>query len=204
MILINLLPHREMERRRRRQAFNRVMLVAVLAGFALAALIYASLQARIAEQQERNGLLRTEIQSLEQQIKEIATLEEEIGALQARQKAVEGLQGDRNLPVHLLNELVRQLPDGVYLTSLRQAGEVVTLQGMAQSNERISQLLRNLAGAAPWIARPELMEIVAATVALGPRDQRRVASFSLRFHLVRGDAPQDGAAPDARKRTPGA
>jgi type IV pilus assembly protein PilN len=106
-------------------------------------------------------LLRPEIKKLEGQIKDIATLQEEIAALRARQQAVEDLQADRNLPVHLLNELVRQLPDGVYLTSMKQDNQTVTLTGVAQSNERVSELLRNLGNNSPWLTKPELVEIVA-------------------------------------------
>ena len=154
----------------------------------------------ISDQQGRNAFLKREIAVLEGQIKEIATLEGEITALRARQKAVEDLQSDRNLPVHLLNELVKQLPDGVYITSLKQEGEMVTMQGMAQSNERVSEMLRNFTDNTPWFSKPELIEIVAANVALTPRDQRRVASFTLRFRLVRSSEVQKTAAatqPDA-------
>ena len=144
MILINLLPHREAARKRRRETFQAIMVASALAGLAIAGLIYWWFQMQITDQQDKNNFLRGEIQVLEKQIKEIATIEEEIAALQARQKAVEDLQSDRNLPVHLLNELVKQLPDGVYVTSLKQADQVVTMQGMAQSNERVSEMLRNV------------------------------------------------------------
>lgn len=190
MILINLLPHREAARKRRRETFQAIMGASVLAGLAIAAVIYWWFQMMITDQQDRNSFLRGEIQVLERQIKEIATIEEEITALQARQKAVEDLQSDRNLPVHLLNELVQQLPDGVYVTSLKQADQVVTMQGMAQSNERVSEMLRNLANNTPWFSKPELVEIVAANVALTPKEQRRVASFNLRFRLVRSSEVQ--------------
>jgi len=202
VILINLLPHREAARKRRRETFQLVMGLSALAGLAIAGLIYLWLQSQITEQQGRNDLLRSEIKVLEGQIKEIASIEEEITALQARQKAVEDLQADRNLPVHLLSELVVQLPDGVYVTSLKQVDEVVTMQGMAQSNERVSEMLRNLSENTPWFSKPELVEIVAANVALTPRDQRRVASFNLRFRLTRStssiDADKAGAAPGGK------
>lgn len=139
----------------------------------------------ISEQQGKNRFLQQEIAVLENQIKEIATIEEEISALTARQKAVENLQSDRNMPVHLLNELVRQLPDGVYISSFKQTNRSVVMQGMAQSNERVSELLRNLSGNTPWISKPELVEIVSANVTLAPKDQRRVASFKLQFTLMR-------------------
>ena len=195
MILINLLPHREAARKRRRETFQAVMVASALAGLAIAAVIYWWFQMMITDQQDKNNYLRGEIQVLEQQIKEIATIEEEIAALQARQKAVEDLQSDRNLPVHLLNELVKQLPDGVYVTSLKQADQVVTMQGMAQSNERVSEMLRNLSNNTPWLAKPELVEIIASNVSLSPKDQRRVASFNLRFRLVRSSDAQK--TPDA-------
>jgi type IV pilus assembly protein PilN len=199
VILINLLPHREAARKRRRETFQAIMLASALAGLAIAAAIYWWFQVMITDQQDRNNFLRGEIQVLEQQIKEIATIEEEITALQARQKAVEDLQSDRNLPVHLLSELVQQLPDGVYVTSLKQVDQVVTMQGMAQSNERVSEMLRNLTNNTPWFSKPELVEIVAANVALTPKDQRRVASFNLRFRLMRSSEAQKAmdAASDA-------
>lgn len=203
MILINLLPHREAARKRRRESFQAVMLLSAIVGLAIAGGIYLWFQAMIANQQGRNEFLRSETVVLEKQIKEIANIEEEIAALRARQTAVEDLQADRNLPVHLLNELVLQLPDGVYLTSLKQVDQVVTLQGMAQSNERVSEMLRNLSDNTPWFTKPELVEIVAANVALSPRDQRRVASFNLRFRLARSaeakKAIEAAAAAAARK-----
>ena len=194
MILINLLPHREAARKRRRETFQAIMVASALAGLAIAGLIYWWFQMQITDQQDKNNFLRGEIQVLEKQIKEIATIEEEIAALQARQKAVEDLQSDRNLPVHLLNELVKQLPDGVYVTSLKQADQVVTMQGMAQSNERVSEMLRNLTNNTPWFSKPELVEIIAANVSLSPKDQRRVSSFNLRFRLVRSSEAQKADA----------
>jgi len=198
VILINLLPHREAARKRRREMFQATMVAAALVGLAIVGLIYWWFQMMITDQQDKNNYLRGEIQVLEGQIKDIATIEEEIAALQARQKAVEDLQSDRNLPVHLLNELVQQLPDGVYVTSLKQADQVVTMQGMAQSNERVSEMLRNLSNNTPWLAKPELVEIIATNLALSPKDQRRVASFNLRFRLVRSSEAQKsaGAASD--------
>lgn len=185
MILINLLPHREAARKRRREAFNAAMLASALAGLLIAGAIYWWFDLMIENQQGRNEFLRGQIKVVETQIKEIANIEEEITALRARQKAVEDLQADRNLPVHMLSELVTQLPDGVYVTSLRQVDQVVTMQGMAQSNERISEMLRNLSDNTPWFSKPDLVEILAANVALTPKDTRRVASFTLRFHLAR-------------------
>ncbi len=194
MILINLLPHREAARKRRRENFYASLGAAALIGGLLAGAGYVWLQTQITEQQSKNGLLQAEIKKLDDEIKEISTLQAEITALRARQQAVEDLQGDRNLPVHLLNELVRQLPDGVYLTSMKQDNRIVTLTGMAQSNERVSELLRNLGNSSPWLVRPELVEITAATVSLSQRDQRRVANFTMRVGVKR---PTDDKKPAA-------
>ena len=190
MILINLLPHREAARKRRKQMFQTTMLLSFVGGLLIAGLIYSMLQSMIADQQAKNGVLQSEIKVLEKQIVEIAGLENEITALRARQKAVEDLQSDRNLPVHLLHELVAQLPDGVFITSLKQDGQVISMQGMAQSNERVSEMLRNLAENTPWFSKPELTEIVATNLSLTPKDQRRVASFNLRFRLMRTSEAQ--------------
>jgi type IV pilus assembly protein PilN len=185
MILINLLPHREVARKLRRDQFNVSLAGSVLLGFLIAGLVFLWYQSQITGQQDRNQLLKSEITRFDLQIKDIAGLEGEISALRARQQAVEDLQADRNLPVHLLTELVAQLPDGVYMASMRQESQIVTLQGVAQSNERVSELLRNLANNTPWFSKPELVEIVAGSVSLTPRDVRRVANFTIRVHLVR-------------------
>jgi type IV pilus assembly protein PilN len=194
VILINLLPHREAARKRRRDAFNVTLGLALLVGLVIAGLIYLWYQAQISDQQGRNAYLQGEIGKLETQIKEIANIEAEIAALKARQSAVENLQADRNLQVHLLNELVKQLPDGTYITSLKQENQSIAITGVAQSNERVSELLRNLTDNTPWLAKPDLVEITAGTVALGPREQRRVANFNVRFRLVRASEVQKNAA----------
>ena len=185
MILINLLPHREAAKKRRKEAFQVNMVLGALGGLLIAALIYWYFQMMIEGQQNKNNLLRSEIKVLETQIKEIEGLEAEITALRARQKAVEDLQSDRNLPVYMLNELVKQLPDGVYISSIKQEGLSVTMQGTAQSNERISEMLRNLTDGSSWFSKPELMEIVAKTVDVTAKDKRRAAAFTLRFNLAR-------------------
>lgn len=193
MILINLLPHREAARKRRREAFFAALGAAAVAGGIIAGTIYLWYAAQISNQQDRNLVLQTEIKRLEGQIKDIATLQTQIAALRARQQAVEDLQADRNMPVHLLNELVKQLPDGVYVTSLKQDNQTVSIQGMAQSNERVSELLRNLGNNSPWLTRPELVEITAANVTLSPRDVRRVSNFTMRVKLLRASEAQQAA-----------
>jgi type IV pilus assembly protein PilN len=190
VILINLLPHREAARKQRREAFYASLGAAALIGGLLSGSIYLWYQAQISSQESKNNYLQTENKRLDSQIKDIAGLQSEIAALRARQQAVEDLQADRNMPVNLLNELARQLPDGVYITSMVQDKQKVTLKGVAQSNERVSELLRNLANNSPWLDHPELVEIVAGTVTLSPRDQRRVSNFTLNVALKR---PTDAA-----------
>ena len=199
MILVNLLPHREAARRRRRELFFMTLGIAALVGGLIGGGVFSWYQAQISAQRGKNLTLKNEITKLEAQIKDIAGLQQEIAALRARQTAVEDLQGNRNLPVYLLAELVKQLPDGVYITSMRQENQNVLLTGVAQSNERVSELLRNLNNNSPWLTRPELVEITAATVALTARDQRRVSNFSMRVALQRaseqGKTPTSAGAP---------
>ena len=194
MILINLLPHREAARKQRKDMFNVSMALAFLLGGLIAGAVFLWYQGRISEQQDRNQFLKTEITRLEGQIKDIASLESEITALRARQQAVEDLQSDRNVPVHLLTEMSRQLPDGVYIVNMRQISQTVTIQGVAQSNERVSDLLRNLSSGTPWFGRPELIEIVAGTAAINPRESRRVSNFTMRFQLMRASEAEKAAA----------
>lgn len=184
MILINLLPHRDAARKRRKEGFQITMFLSAIAGLLIAAMVYWVFQIKIEEQQGRNAFLQSEIAVLNQQIKEIEGLEGEINALRERQKAVEDLQANRNLPVYLLNELVKLLPEGVYISSIKQNGLLVEMKGVAQSNERVSEVLRNLASGAAWIEKPDLKEIVAGSVALSSKDQRKVVNFSLDFSLV--------------------
>ena len=142
-----------------------------------------------AAQQARNDFLRREIAVLDTKIKDIASLQAEIDSLKARQKVVEDFQIDRNMPVHLLNELVRQTPEGIYLKLVRQTGQSVTVSGLAQTNERVSEFLRNTAYNSAWLEKPELVEIKAA--ALGTQvghEQRRLFEFSVKLNLKR---PQD-------------
>jgi len=193
VILINLLPHREEKRRQRKQAFFVGLAVAALVGAAIVGAWYFVLQQMVAQQMARNQFLRTEIQRLELQIKDIATLRAEIEALKARQKAVEDLQTDRNTPVRLLDELVKQAPEGVYLQSVRQTANVVAVTGIAQTNERVSELLRNLLYSSPWLEQPELVEIKAVTLTTANREQRRLFEFSLRVRIKQPTAAPAGA-----------
>lgn len=203
MILINLLPHREVARKRRKDLFNISAGLCAVLGGVLAGLVFLVIQAQTDEQMARNALLRTEIKIFDAQIKEITTLESEIAALQARQQAVEDLQSDRNIPVYLLSELARILPEGVYLKAIAQTGADVSLQGVAQSNERVSELLRELSDGSDWFTQPQLIEIVASSIKLSDRDQRRVANFNIRFKLLRAsqvDAKKGVKQPAAKSK----
>jgi type IV pilus assembly protein PilN len=203
VILINLLPHREEKRAQRKRAFFASLVACAVAGLAIVGAWYSVLQQMTSAQEARNAFLKKEIAELDTRIKDIATLRAEIDALKARQRAVEDLQTDRNVPVHLLNELVRQTPEGVYLSSIKQTGQVVLVSGIAQTNERVSEFLRNTLYNSPWLEKPELVEIKAATLTAANRDQRRLFDFSMRVTLKRQQGaespaiPASGAAPAA-------
>lgn len=197
MILINLLPHREEKRRARKRSFFIGLGVAALGGLVIVGIWYSVLQQLTAAQQDRNAFLKTEIARLEAQIKDIATLRAEIEALKARQKAVEDLQTNRNVPVYLLDELVKQTPEGIYLTAIRQADRVVTITGVAQTNERVSEFLRNTQYNSKWLERPELVEIKAVSVQTANREQRRLFDFSMRVTMKRPAASAPAASAPA-------
>lgn len=193
MILINLLPHREIARKRRRDVFNLSLGLSALLGVLIAMSIYLLYKAAISTQDAKNNALTTEIKKLEEDIKKIEGLKADIAALHARQKAVEDLQSDRNSPVHLLTEIVNQMPDGVYINKMVQLGQMITFNGVAQSNERVSELLRNLSTNTPWFSKPELVEITSGTVSLSPKDQRRIFNFVMRVGLVRSSELEKNA-----------
>ncbi|MBL8334298.1 MAG: PilN domain-containing protein [Rubrivivax sp.] len=194
MILINLLPHREAKRRQRKQAFFVGVASAVILGLVIAGIWYLALQQVIAAQQARNQFLKDEITRLDLQIKDIASLRAEIDALKARQKAVEDLQTDRNTPVRLLDELVKQTPEGVYITSIKQTGYVVEVNGIAQTNERVSEMLRNLLYNSAWLEQPDLVEIKSTLVNMGPKDVRRLFQYQMKVRIKQPIAPVVAAA----------
>lgn len=202
MILINLLPHREERRQLRKKAFFAILGVSAVVGVLITGVWFTVLKQLTSAQQARNQFLTAEIQRLESQIKDIATLRAEIEALQARQKAVEGLQQDRNTPVYLLDELVKQTPEGVYLTSIKQSGNTVLVSGNAQTNERVSEFLRNTLHTSPWLEKPELVEIKAALVGAPGRDQRRLSEFQLRVNIKPTPTPASAASAAAAASAP--
>jgi type IV pilus assembly protein PilN len=202
MILINLLPHREAARKRQKDQFFTQLALAAMLGGVICGAVFTWYQGQISTQESRNSFLTQEIARLDEEIKDIAGLQREIASLRARQTAVEDLQADRNLPVHLLDELVAQLPDGIYLRTMKQEGQSVLLTGTAQSQERVSELLRNLGNQSPWLTRPELVEIVSANVKVNNTEQRRVSNFTVRVALQR-PASKDGSGATPTPNAPG-
>jgi type IV pilus assembly protein PilN len=192
MIRINLLPHREAKRKQKQAAFIAMLVLGGLLGVAVVLLVGGWNASRIAIQEQRNAALSTENAELDKKIKDIATLKEEINALKSRQQAVEDLQGDRNQPVYLFDELVRQTPEGVYLKSFEQSGQRVVLNGYAQSQERVAELLRNLSGNSPWLERPELTEVKAATLTQN-KLVRKAVEFTLAVAIKRARDTEEAA-----------
>jgi len=205
MIRINLLPHREARRKQKQAAFVALMALGGVLGAIVVMLVGAYNASQISVQNQRNEVLKKASAELDKKIGEITNLKEEIAALQARQQAVEDLQGDRNQPVHLLDELVRQTPEGVHLKSVKQSGQRVILTGNAQSQERVAELLRNLSSGSPWLQNPDLTEVRAVSLAQG-KASRKVVEFTLGVSIKRarlsdeGDEAAHGDKPVGGKR----
>jgi type IV pilus assembly protein PilN len=198
MVRINLLPHREQKRQARQRQFISLAIGLAVLGIAVVGLVHVVIAARIDNQASRNKLLQDEIAKLDEQIKEIDKLREQTQALLARKQIVETLQANRTEAVHLLDQLVRQLPDGLYLKSVKQAGGKVTLVGYAQSNARVSTLMRNIESS-PWLTLPELVEIKSV-----PLEKQKINEFTLNLQVKRPTDPTDpskapGAKPPAAK-----
>jgi type IV pilus assembly protein PilN len=203
MIRINLLPHREQKRQARQRQFVSLAIGLGILGMAVILLGHVVLAAQIESQGSRNALLKTEIGKLDEQIKEIDRLREQTQALLARKRVVETLQSNRTEAVHLLDQMVRQLPDGIYLKSLKQVGAKVTLVGYAQSNARVSTLMRNI-DASPWLQTPELVEI--KSVPAPNSKDLRVNEFTLNVQVKQVAPPDEpkSVAEDAPRPPPAA
>ena len=200
MTRINLLPHREERRKRARQHFFVLAGGTAVIGVLVVIAMHGFYAAKIETQNDRNRFLKSEIVKLDKDIAEIKKLRDEIQALLARKQIIETLQADRAQTVHLLDELVRQMPEGVYLKSVSQKGLRVNLVGYAQSNARVSTLMRNIE-ASPWLEAPQLIEVKAANV-----DKKRVSEFNMNLSLKRvatedksGKAPAKDAGKAAKK-----
>ena len=199
MVRINLLPYREERRKSARQHFFVVGGGTAVIGALIVVAMHGFYAAKIDTQVERNRFLKSEIAKLDKEIAEINKLKDEIQALLARKQVIETLQTDRAQTVHLLDELVRQMPEGVYLKSVTQKGLGVNVIGYSQSNARVSTLMRNIESS-PWLANPGLVEVKATTI-----EKRRVSEFNLNFELKRAeakdakDAGKGPAKPAAKK-----
>jgi type IV pilus assembly protein PilN len=191
VIRVNLLPWRAERRAAARK--HLAILAGMVAALAVAIviLIHGIIAGYIAVQEGRNDYLKKENARLDKEIAEIKKLQDEIAALLARKQVIERLQADRSQVVHLLDQLVRQTPDGVYLKSLKQTGLRVNVTGYAQSNARVSTLMRNVS-ASPFLENPELIEIKAATVG-----NKRVSEFNMNLSLKRAQTPDEAAKASA-------
>ena len=196
MIRVNLLPHREQKRQARQRQFISLAIGLAILSLAIILLVHVVIGTQIETQESRNNLLKSEIAKLDDQIKEIDKLREQTQALLARKQVVETLQTNRTEAVHLLDQMVRQLPDGIYLKSLKQTGAKVTMVGYAQSSARVSTLMRNIESS-PWLQNPELVEI--KSVPSPTTKDLRVNEFTLNVQIKQAAPPEE---PRAAKPAP--
>jgi type IV pilus assembly protein PilN len=193
VIRINLLPHRQERRKAQRKHLGILAGMVAALGVAIVVLVHLTFAGYLAIQNDRNEFIKKENARLDKEIEEIKKLKEEIASLLARKQVIERLQLDRAQPVYLLEQLVRQVPDGVYIKSFKQQGLRVNLTGYAQSNARVSTLMRNIASS-PYLEKPDLVEIKAAAV-----NNKRVAEFVMNLSLKAQKADDAAAKADAAK-----
>ena len=189
MIRINLLPHREEKRKARQKQFAILAGLAAAVGLTVAGLLWVVFDTQIENQKDRNKYLTAEITKLDKQIEEIKRIREETASLLSKKQVVEGLQSNRSEPVYLLDQLLRQLPEGLYLKSIKQTGAKISVTGYAQSNARVSAFMRNIE-ASPYLGNPNLIEIKAVTV-----NTQRANEFILDFLIKRVKADEGKGAP---------
>ena len=194
MIRVNLLPHREERRKRRQQQFGVLAGIFAIIGLVVAGSIWFFLDQQVTQQHQNVAYMKGEIAKLDKQIEEIKKIREETASLLAKKQVVEGLQSNRSEPVQLLDQLLRQLPEGVYLKSVKQVGPKVNVAGYAQSNARVSTLMRNL-GASPYLENPELVEIKA--VPNPDKSGNRVNEFNMNISIKRAQAENTGTSSKA-------
>ena len=196
MIRVNLLPHREEARRRRQQQFGVLAAISFVIGALVAGAVWLFLDQQVTQQQQNVAYMKGEIAKLDKQIEEIRKIREETASLLAKKQVVEGLQSNRSEPVQLLDQLLRQLPEGVYLKNVKQTGAKVSVSGYAQSNARVSTLMRNL-GASPYLENPELVEIKA--VPSPDKSGTRVNEFNMNISIKRAQPEAPAGARGAPK-----
>jgi type IV pilus assembly protein PilN len=183
MIRVNLLPHRAEKRKALQLQFVVLSVISLVLGAVIVGLVHVAINTQIAYQERRNAYLNQEIAVLNKQIEEIKKLREQTQALLARKTVVENLQSTRSDVVHLLDQMLRILPDGVYLKSLKQTGYKISIVGYAQSSARVSTLMRSIEDS-PWLDSPLLIEVHATSIG-----GTRLAEFSLNFNLTKQTAP---------------
>ncbi len=204
MILVNLLPHREEARKRRKQAFNAMLGMAAALGLALGGLVWFYYDRLISNQEEVNTFIKAENAKLDIKIKDVEGVEAEIAALRDRQQAVESLQQERNDPVKLFNEVSSKMPDGLYLSTIKQVNEIVSLEGVAQSNERVSEFLRNLRDS-PLLAKPpQLEETKAQDITLSNKNKGKAYGFKITLTLKKLEKADPKKVPAGKAPAPGA
>jgi type IV pilus assembly protein PilN len=184
MIRVNLLPHRAEKRKARQIQFVLLSVISVVLGLVLIGFVHVAISTQISYQERRNNYLKQEISVLDKQIEEIKKLREQTQALLARKTVVENLQSTRSDVVHLMDQMLRILPDGVYLKSLKQTGYNISIVGYAQSSARVSTLMRSIEDS-PWLDTPTLVEVHATT-----SGNTRLSEFSLYFNLTKQTAPE--------------
>jgi type IV pilus assembly protein PilN len=194
MIRVNLLPHREEKRKRRQQQFMVLAVIAAVLGLLITGAVWLFFDQQVTQQQANVAYMKAEIDKLDKQIEEIRKIREETASLLAKKQVVESLQSNRSEPVQLLDQLLRQLPEGVFLKAIKQVGPKVNVMGYAQSNARVSTLMRNL-GASPYLENPELIEIKAVPAPNNPNT--RVNEFSMNISIKRARA-EDATGAAAR------
>ncbi len=208
MILVNLLPHREEMRKRRKQAFLILLGLAAGTGLILGGLVWKYYDLRIDTQEKVNKYIQAENTKLDSKIKEVQGVEAEIAALRDRQQAVESLQQERNDPVKLFNELAAKMPDGMYFTSLKQSDATVNLEGVAQSNERVSEFLRNLRDSPLFAKPPQLEQTLVQEISLSNKSKSRAYGFKMVLTLKKPEKSEfqkaasgkSGRAPAAARK----
>jgi type IV pilus assembly protein PilN len=188
MIRINLLPHRQLKREQRKKQMSVGAGIAVAIGLVVGLLGHTYLSGRVDTQRTRNAYLAEETQKLDEQIEKIKAIKEQTADLMARKQVVEGLQTNRSESVHLIDQLVRQIPEGVWIKTVKQTGQVVNIVGYAQTNGRISTLMRNF-DSSEWLEKPELVEIKAVALNNNP-----ISEFGMNVRVKRAQAanPEDG------------
>jgi len=198
MIRVNLLPHREEARKRRQQQFGVLAGISLAIALLVAGAVWLFLDQQVTQQHANVAYMKGEIAKLDKEIEEIRKIREETASLLAKKQVVEGLQSNRSEPVQLLDQLLRQLPEGVYLKAIKQAGPKVNITGYAQSNARVSTLMRNL-GASPYLENPELVEIKA--VPSPDKSGNRINEFNMNISIKRA---QPDSAPAPSRAAPAA